>query len=254
MVAMVFLQKWPRENGLFLSPKTRRLHLPMRPRKRSQAERREDSQARILAAANHLLIDKGFDRFSLHEVGRLAKCSHELVNFYFVNKDGLLKALAAHIIRNTSDELLSLDDTPNAFERLAKQILHIASISERDPTTFTAYLRMAGEAPFSENFAELFRARRTQTIHIFLETIIAGKASGDIRRGVNADAIAHVCYDFVRGHVDRRLLDRHAENTDALIAIITTFIEIIRGQIAVRKRTDENGLPIIKPREAASGR
>ncbi len=213
----------------------------MKPQRRSQAERRGDSQARILGAAIDLLIEKGFDRFSLHDVGKRAGCSHELVNFYFGNKDGLLDAMATHIIGNFSDELLTLDDSPNAFDRLAKQILYIATIADRDLTTFTAYLRIAGEAPFSPHLSELYRARRSQTLQIFRQTILAGKASGHIRRGVDADAIAQVCYDFVRGHVDRRLLDRDAETTVEFNAIISSFVELLRGQIAIRKRAGESG-------------
>ena len=211
----------------------------MKPPRRTQAERRDESKARILGATIDLLIEKGFDRFSLHDVGKRAKCSHELVNFYFGNKDGLLDAMATHIIGNLSDELLAVDDSPNAFDRLAKQIMYIATIADRDLTTFTAYLRMAGEAPFSAHLSDLYRARRNQTLHIFRQTILAGKISGHIRRGVDADAIAQVCYDFVRGHVDRRLLDRNAETTGEFNAIISSFVELLRGQIAIRKRAGD---------------
>lgn len=209
----------------------------MKSPRRSQAERRGESQARIIGAAIDLLIEKGFDRFSLHDVGKRAGCSHELVNFYFGNKDGLLEALATHIIETFSDELLSLDDSPNAFDRLARQILYIATIADRAPRTFTAYLRIAGEAPFYEHLTQLYRNRRSQTLGIFRQTILAGKASGHIRRNVNADAIAQVCYDFVRGHVDRQLLDRD-EAADQFNAIISTFIDLLRANIAIRKRTN----------------
>jgi AcrR family transcriptional regulator len=208
----------------------------MKPQRRSQAERRGESQERILGAAIDLLIEKGFDKFSLHDIGKRAGCSHELVNFYFGNKDGLLEALATHIIGNLSDELLALDDSPNAFDRLSKQIHYIAKIADRDPRTFTAYMRMAGEAPFYEHLSGLYRNRRNQTLAIFRQTIASGKASGCIRRSVDAESVAQVCYDFVRGHVDRRLLDRDTETKLSLDAIISTFVEILRGQIAIRKR------------------
>lgn len=213
----------------------------MKPPRRSQAERRDESQARILSAAILLLIEKGFDRFSLHDVGKRAKCSHELVNHYFGNKDGLLDAMATHIIGNISDELLALDNTVNIFERLAKQVLYITKIGERDPTTFAAYLRMAGEAPFSDHLSELYRTRRSQTVEIFRQTIAAGKTDGYIRRSVDADGIAMVCYDFVRGHVDRRLLDRDIKTGDDFDAVVASFIEVLRSAIAVKKRGADGG-------------
>jgi AcrR family transcriptional regulator len=214
----------------------------MRSPRRTQSQRRDESKARILTAAIELLIEKGFDRFSLQDVGKRANCSHELVNFYFGSKDGLLDAMATHIIANFSDGLLALDVSPNAFERLAKQIMYISTIADRDLATFTAYLRIAGEAPFSEHLSQLYRTRREHTLQIFRQTITAGKATGHIRRGVDPDAIAQVCYDFVRGHVDRRLLDRDAETKGSFNAIISTFIELLRGQIAIRKRDVDPGI------------
>jgi AcrR family transcriptional regulator len=213
-----------------------------KPKQRSQAQRRDESQTRILEAALDLLIEKGFDRFSLSDVGKRAQCSHELANFYFESKDGLLKALAKHIIRNISDELLMIEVDGNGFERLAKRILYTAEISERDDRGFTAYLRIAGEAPFSEHLAELYRDRRRQTIDIFKQSITAGIASGDIRRSTDRDLVAQVCYDFVRGHVDRRLLDRNGGDAKEMTGIVHAFIDMLRGQIAVRKRYTEVAL------------
>jgi AcrR family transcriptional regulator len=207
-----------------------------KPKRRSQAERRDESQARILEAALDLLVEKGFDRFSLSDVGKRARCSHELANFYFESKDGLLRALAKHIIRNISSELLAIDFDGNGFERFAKRILYIAEVSERDGRGFTAYLRMAGEAPFSEHLAELYRDRRRQTIDIFKQSITDGIASGDIRRSTDADLVAQVCYDFVRGHVDRRLLDKNEDDVADMKRIVQGFIDLLRGEIAVRKR------------------
>ena len=211
----------------------------MRPHRKSQAQRRGDSQARILGAAIDLLIEKGFDRFSIQDVGKRAHCSHELVNFYFGNKEGLLNAMAAHIIRNISEELLAIDDTPNAFERLARQIFYIGGIADRDPITFAAYLRLAGEAPFSEHLAELYRTRRAQTVDIFRQTIQSGKAMGHIRREVDVAVTAEVCYDFIRGHVDRRLLDRETAAPGEFGALIRAFVDLLRAQIAVRKRASK---------------
>ena len=183
-----------------------------------------------------LLIEKGYDRFSLQDVGQQAKCSYELVNFYFGNKDGLLNALAKYIIGNLSSELQSLDEAPNGFDKFAQKIRYVATVADRDSTTFTAYLRIASEAPFQQPLTQLCRARRSETVDIFRDSIIAGKASGDIRRNVDANEIAHVSYDFVRGHVDRRLLDRDNKSTTKFGSIIETFIELLRTQIAVRKR------------------
>jgi AcrR family transcriptional regulator len=76
---------------------------PAKPPRRSRESRREESQARILDASLKLLVERGYDAFSLQDVGRMAACSHELVNHYFTNKDGLLNALAEHIVTGRTD-------------------------------------------------------------------------------------------------------------------------------------------------------
>jgi AcrR family transcriptional regulator len=206
-------------------------------RRRSQAQRREDSKARILAAAIDLVNEKGFDRFSLQDIGQAAKCSHELVNFYFGSKDGLLTELATHIIGNISDELRSFNEEPDGFENFALEIRYVATVADRNMKTFSAYMRAAGEAPFRESLIQLFRDRRSQTVSIFRDSIIAGQASGGIRRNVDADKIAEVTYDFVRGNADRRQLDRGAKYATRFGVIVETFIELLRNQISVGKRT-----------------
>ena len=65
--------------------KARTMKAVSKPARRSQAERRQDSQARIMDAAMKLLVERGYDRFSLQDVGRLTGCSHELINHYYGN-------------------------------------------------------------------------------------------------------------------------------------------------------------------------
>ncbi|MEC3909520.1 TetR/AcrR family transcriptional regulator [Sphingobium sp. CR2-8] len=206
-----------------------------KPPRRSQAQRRIESRSRILSAAMQLVIENGFDRFSLQDIGRKADCSHELVNFYFGNKDGLLNALAMHIIGTISHELQSLDSEPSGFESFARQIRYVAAIPDRSGAAFTAYIRIAGEAAFREPVARLYRDRRIQTVDIFRKSILAGQESGDIRRTVSADHVAEVAYDFVRGNVDRQLLDRNADAHVEFDFIVDSFIEILRGQLVVHR-------------------
>lgn len=228
-----------RANKSGLDSMTEKRHMTVKPLRRSQAQRREESRARILDAAMQLVIEHGFDRFSLQDIGKKAHCSHELVNFYFGNKDGLLNALATHIIGTISIELQSLDGQFNGFENFARQIRYIATVADRGGATFTAYMRIAGEAAFREPVAQLYRDRRGQTVGIFRDSIVAGQASGDIRRSVDADQVAEVAYDFVRGHVDRQLLDRNNMSHTSFNFVVDGFIELLRTQLAVRRRIDK---------------
>jgi AcrR family transcriptional regulator len=68
-----------------------------RPRRRTQAERREQAERRLLDAALAVVARRGSVRMTLAEVGEAAGYSRGLPAHRFGSKAGLLRALAAHI-------------------------------------------------------------------------------------------------------------------------------------------------------------
>src|SRR5690606_32978246 len=66
-------------------------------RRRTQAERREEAEQRILEAALEIVARRGSVRMTLAEVGEAAGYSRGLPAQRFGNKAGLLRALAASI-------------------------------------------------------------------------------------------------------------------------------------------------------------
>ncbi|HVV34240.1 MAG TPA: helix-turn-helix domain-containing protein, partial [Vitreimonas sp.] len=61
--------------------------------RRTQLQRRIDAETKLLDASLTLLIERGYDRFALSEVGELAGYSRGLAAHHFENKEGLLEAL-----------------------------------------------------------------------------------------------------------------------------------------------------------------
>lgn len=61
--------------------------------RRSQAERRADSERRLLRASAELIVERGLDRTSLADIGRRAGASHAAVNHRFGSKDELVDRL-----------------------------------------------------------------------------------------------------------------------------------------------------------------
>lgn len=62
-------------------------------RRRSQAERRAESESRLLRAAAELVVEQGLARTSLAQIGKRAGYSHALVNHRFGSKDELVDRL-----------------------------------------------------------------------------------------------------------------------------------------------------------------
>lgn len=203
-------------------------------KRRTRAERREDSQSRILDASRKLLVERGYDAFSLQDVGRLAGCSHELINHYFGNKDGLLNALAEHIVNGFSADVLQINRLPHAFENLAQHIRYFAAVADRDFLSFSAYMRIASEAPFRPTLSALVIKRREVTLSVFIDSIKEGQAAGDIRDDINPEEYAYLIYEYLRGHTDVRILLPHARSKVSASADI--FIEMLRVALTKHPR------------------
>lgn len=61
--------------------------------RRTQAERRAESERRLLQAAAELIVEQGLENTSLAEIGRRAGASHAAVNHRFGSKDELVDRL-----------------------------------------------------------------------------------------------------------------------------------------------------------------
>jgi len=210
-----------------------------KPVRRTHAERRQDSQSRILDASLKLLVERGYDQFSLQDVGRLAGCSHELINHYFDNKDGLLSALAEHIMGSFVSDAVQMPKLPAGFASLTQQVRYYASVADRNFLAFSAYMRLASEAPFRPTLQTLVMKRTSTTTTVFIEAIKAGQAVGEIREDIDAAEYANVIYEFLRGHADVRLLRPHATSTtsaDVFVEMLRVALSPERAPRAVAKK------------------
>lgn len=71
-----------------------------KPRKRrTQAERSDETQARVIEAAATVLRRKGYAGLRTDEVARVAKVSRGAQQYHFPTKDSLVLATAAHLLR-----------------------------------------------------------------------------------------------------------------------------------------------------------
>lgn len=96
-----------------------------RPRRRKQAERREESRERILDAAEELFAKRGFYGVTLREVATLAQADTALVHYYFDSKGGLFDSVIARRAQEVnSRRLRSLE----AYEREAHATLTAAGV------------------------------------------------------------------------------------------------------------------------------
>ena len=185
------------------------------PPKRTQMRRREESQARILDASIKLLVEYGYDRFSIQKVGRSAGCSYELVNHYFGNKEGLLVALAQHIIDKLRADTFRTTELSHGFAGLSQRIRFFTEAAFRDYLTFRAYMIIAAEAPSRPLLSTFVLQVREQTLASLLQALKNAQLAAEIRKDIDTKEYAEMIYDFLRGHANIVLLTYSGELEEA---------------------------------------
>jgi AcrR family transcriptional regulator len=78
------------------------------PQRRTQQERRSESDRRMIEAAIELFASRGYTKTTLVQIGQAAGCTGTLVSNRFGSKEGILRAVLAHIMsRFATDHMLA---------------------------------------------------------------------------------------------------------------------------------------------------
>ncbi|WP_304618292.1 TetR/AcrR family transcriptional regulator [Paracoccus sp. (in: a-proteobacteria)] len=151
--------------------------------RRTQEERRDESEQRMLAAGIRLVAEFGPEKLTLTEVGKSAGYSRGLPAHHFGSREQYLKALASHVAIEFDRTLSSADGVTGLGAVLDITRAVVAQL-EADPTGGLATRIVLADArrerALSEDIAEL----RDGTLALLTRHIEAGIAAGEIRPDV----------------------------------------------------------------------
>ena len=86
------------------------------PKRRTQQERKAESERAIILAAMNLFARQGYMRTTLNEIGKAAGYTGGLVSHRFGSKEGLLQAVLKHIRTRFLDDQLGSAITMDSAE------------------------------------------------------------------------------------------------------------------------------------------
>jgi AcrR family transcriptional regulator len=202
--------------------------LAVKAERRSQTQRRDEAEQRLLAAAVRLVGERGLERITLAEVGEAAGYSRGLPAHYFGGKDGLVVALASHLVESFGRALEQSEDHRPGLDRLLGMVGFYLGSAGRTPAATRALFVLLGEglsnALVTERLAQL-NARSAKAIEMNLR---AGIAAGDVRKDVDAKSQALLILASLRGAVGLWLL---APDTVDLRAVRHEFIASLRRSL-----------------------
>lgn len=153
----------------------------------------------ILAAGAELFAAQGYAGTTIKKIGAKAGVNPALLYYYFEDKEGLYRAVLAHLIGNISKRIGSaLTDAPSPEEGVRRFVLAQAELFTANRTFARLLLRelmdhgaVRLEVPLSAVIANAFRPLG--------EMIVAGQQSGAFRRDVDSrfavlSTVAQVAY------------------------------------------------------------
>jgi AcrR family transcriptional regulator len=183
-----------------------------KPPRRSQAERREASEARLLLAAAELIAEEGFAAASLQRIGTRAGYSRGLASQHFGSKDGLMQALIAAVIaRSTALLEARASAGPNDSGPLAAILVYadvILEQIERDPLIRAYWVMMASAIANRLPTQAVFLAEHEKVKLELAALIEAGQTAGDLDPALDPEAAALAIGSTLLGIGIECLLDK----------------------------------------------
>ncbi|HRO58144.1 MAG TPA: TetR/AcrR family transcriptional regulator [Burkholderiaceae bacterium] len=199
-----------------------------RPRRRTQAERREEAERRLLDAALEVVARRGSVRMTLAEVGEVAGYSRGLAAHRFGNKAGLLRALVAHIGARFREQREAGPPSKPGLDSIRRSISVYFSRTEQSWISTRALLVMMTEGFMEDSDLREHVTAYTRSARSFFEQQIRhGVASGEIAPDIDPKSTAVILLGAMRGVMLQRLNDNDIdllEVRDRMLAIVDRML------------------------------
>lgn len=193
---------------------------------RTQAQRRSDSERRLIEAAREVLARRGWVGMTLSEVGEAAGLSRGLASHRFESKAGLLRALTTHISSSYED---ALREAAPAQPGLAAVLGFVEVYFDRtDPqwTNTRSMLLLMAEGLIENSETADVLAVYTRRLFDYLEhNIRIGIERGEIDAATVPALGAEMVIGTLRGMMLQRLVARDFGDLSAMRTQVMRMIE-----------------------------
>lgn len=167
------------------------------------------------------MAEKGYDGFSLADVGEKAGYSRGLPAHYFGKRDNLLKKVAENIIENFYEGLSMTPSAEPGLPSINALIRHYASSSKT--RRVKALVILLARSLVDDNLKPTIRELNDRSLS-FLEQIIGeGIEAGNIHSDIDRKLQARVIYAFLRGQLGFAAFDKDYD----IVAISESFIAML---------------------------
>ncbi|WP_197087267.1 MULTISPECIES: TetR/AcrR family transcriptional regulator [unclassified Bradyrhizobium] len=192
---------------------------------RTQAERRDEAERRILEAAAEIAAEGGFEAVTLAEAGARAGYSRGLPSHYFRTKGDLLAALGIYVV----DSYRASASDVVGFEGLIEAIRYYFQMPLENPTMVRAFHAVLASALNTPAVAATVAQLNRNTVAEIAAAIRAGITAGRLRDDIDPDMQGALILATLRGAIPQWLAD--PERID-LTRLGTHFISTLEQSLA----------------------
>lgn len=183
------------------------------PARRTQRERREEAERKVLAAATALIAQHGSRALTLAEVGQAAGYSRGIVSHHFGSRENLLRA----VVRDA--RTFPLPDPDNsAADWLAGLVrAYLENVAGRRPSA-RAFLQMWGEAIAADPvLMPLYAEEDAGFRRLVADKVREGHGDGSVRADADPEAMAVFLVGLLRGIALQLISTPPPERVEAII-------------------------------------
>jgi len=185
--------------------------------RRTQAERRSESEDALLAAAAELIAERGIVGASLASIGERAGTSRGLPTHHFGSKDALVERLAGRAqdgireaLENGHAASAALREGRTALESVCLMVDVYLGLFEDPTPEQRALLVLWGSTFASSASVEVMREAGRRSYEGIAELVATGHRDGSIRADLDPGATAVVILGMMRGAAALLIADRDA--------------------------------------------
>ena len=205
-------------------------------RRRTQAERRSESEDALLAAAAELVAERGIAGSSLASIGERAGTSRGLPTHHFGSKDALVERLASRAQDGIQDALAEGYARARARREALTALRSVCLMVDiylglfEDPTPDERALLVLWGSTFpSSASVEVMHQADRRSFEGIADLVAAGQRDGSIRSDLDPGATAVVILGMMRGAAALLITDRETMDMRRVRETCRRFTESALG-------------------------
>ena len=190
------------------------------PKRRTQTERKQDAEQRLLDSAVELIGQKGVNGMTLSEVGEMAGYSRGLVSHHYGSREAFLRVVAQSLRQRFVDAEQQTHHEPGLDALIANVELYLSGTG---PTSRAVNVMLTEAIVGGGSLLEDMRAFTATSRKFFANQIRQGIERGEMRKDLDPDAQAVMILGMLRGVAAQALLDDKVQKQKLRGEIVATI-------------------------------